>query len=190
MHEGQPGAAPRRALVVSDSHGRLDMLHRAIMEARPFDLLIHLGDIHHGAERIRDMAPSQVEMVAGNMDAGSSLPRSSLVALGRHTAWLTHGDLYAVHHGIRELVREAKSRNAGMVLYGHTHCPSAVLFDSVVALCPGSIAEPRQPGGKPGYAILDMDGRGEMAISLRDVGAEAPHTVLTVPALPLRTAQN
>ena len=41
-----------KVLVVSDSHGRHDLLRKAIGQEAPIDMLIHAGDIEGDLERI------------------------------------------------------------------------------------------------------------------------------------------
>ena len=58
-----------KVLVVSDSHGRHDLLRKAIGQEAPIDMLIHAGDIEGDLERI--LGPKReysVRAVAGNMD--------------------------------------------------------------------------------------------------------------------------
>lgn len=45
-----------------------------------------------------------------------------------------------------------RSRDADVVISGHTHRPTLVETDDVVLLNPGSHAQPR--GNRPGYATL------------------------------------
>ena len=54
-----------RVLVVSDTHGHLENLERALEETGPVDALMHCGDIEGQEERIRRMIDGPCYMVAG-----------------------------------------------------------------------------------------------------------------------------
>ena len=70
-----------RVLVVSDTHGHLENLERALEETGPVDALMHCGDIEGQAERIRRMIDGPCYMVAGNNDWGTELRRELLLTL-------------------------------------------------------------------------------------------------------------
>ena len=155
-----------RALIVSDTHGRLEGLREAIREASPFGLLIHLGDLCGQAERVRGMTPGQVEMVAGNGDTGSGLPAEALVPLGNRLAWCVHGHRHMAGYGGQALKDGAGRQGASIALYGHAHWPALDLEGPVAAVCPGSLTWPRQPGGRLSYALAAIDVEGEVSFSI------------------------
>ena len=64
-----------RVLLVSDSHGRNQNMEKVIRKVSPVDLLIHLGDLEGSEGYLEAIAPCPVEMVAGNNDFFSRLPR-------------------------------------------------------------------------------------------------------------------
>lgn len=58
-----------KVLVISDSHGRHDLIRKAIGREAPIDMLIHAGDVEGDLERI--LGPKReysIRAVAGNMD--------------------------------------------------------------------------------------------------------------------------
>ena len=68
-----------KVLVVSDSHGRHDLLRKAIGQEAPIDMLIHAGDVEGDLDKI--LGPGreyEVHAVAGNMDWGT--PEDSSLA--------------------------------------------------------------------------------------------------------------
>ena len=61
-----------KVLVVSDSHGRHELLRKAIGQEAPIDMLIHAGDVEGDLDRI--LGPKreyEIYAVAGNMDWGT-----------------------------------------------------------------------------------------------------------------------
>ena len=73
-----------RVLLVSDSHGRNQNMEKVIRKVSPVDLLIHLGDLEGSEGYLEAIAPCPVEMVAGNNDFFSRLPREKVITIGRH----------------------------------------------------------------------------------------------------------
>ena len=85
----------RKILVVSDSHGRMDYLRKAIEafgpRGRDLEMMIHLGDIQCPVEQITGMVDCPVEIVRGNNDFNPELPGTKLVEIPRLPAphfWL------------------------------------------------------------------------------------------------------
>jgi len=113
----------KKLLIVSDSHGNFVNLRKAVEIEFPFDYLIHCGD------GIRDIA--QVELpggivvvkVAGNIESYISpgTEKIEIFEVSGTRIMVTHGDQLQAHHGMDGVLREAVSRGADLVFYGHTH---------------------------------------------------------------------
>lgn len=71
----------KRALIVSDTHGREENLERVLAEIGMPDALIHLGDSEGGEDTIPMLVTCPVYMVAGNCDFSQGLQRRSLWSL-------------------------------------------------------------------------------------------------------------
>ena len=87
---------------------------------------------------------------------------------GNHI-FITHGHYYYVSMGESDLLKEAKGRDADVVMYGHTHKPSLHEEDGVTILNPGSISYPRQSGRQKTYMIMEIDASGMPEIELKYV---------------------
>lgn len=74
----------KRALIVSDTHGREENLERVLAEIGMPDALIHLGDSEGGRIRSPCSSLGPVYMVAGNCDFFSRLAKAQIVELGCH----------------------------------------------------------------------------------------------------------
>jgi putative phosphoesterase len=64
-------------LVISDTHGRFDILRRVILSHETADLIVHCGDGEYETERLLDERPELKERiisVRGNCDHSPELP--------------------------------------------------------------------------------------------------------------------
>ena len=146
----------KRALIVSDTHGREENLERVLAEIGMPDALIHLGDSEGGEDTIPMLVTCPVYMVAGNCDFFSRLAKAQLVELGCHRILITHGHYHYVSVGIRDLAEEAKANGCDIAMFGHTHRPLLDENDpELTVLNPGSLSFPRQEGRRPSYALME-----------------------------------
>ena len=150
-----------KILIVSDTHRYNENYLRVLERVSPIDMVIHCGDIEGSEYAIAQSAGCPVQMVQGNNDFFSDLPREKEFQLGKYKVWLTHGHTYGVMVGNNLIKEEAKDRGADIVIYGHTHRPVVEWCDAVVAVNPGSLTYPRQEGGKPSFIIMEIDNKGE-----------------------------
>ena len=152
-----------KVLIVSDTHRKDDNLERIIEEEAPFDMLIHLGDAEGSEYLIEDWVDKdcQLEMVKGNNDFFSDLPREEEIDIGGYKAFITHGHPYYVSLDSEYIREEGAARKVDIVMFGHTHRPYLKKFGDITVLNPGSLAFPRQEGRKGSFMILEMDENGK-----------------------------
>lgn len=155
-----------RILIISDTHGRHANLETILEKIKPIDMLIHLGDAEREEYYIEALAECPVEIVAGNNDYFSQLPKEKEIQIGRYKVFLTHGHYYYVSMGTEHLCEEAEARGADIVMFGHTHRPCMEYKDKLVVLNPGSLSYPRQEGHKPSYILMELDKNGEAHFTL------------------------
>ena len=146
-----------RILVVSDTHRKNDNYFELLQRLQPLDMVIHCGDAEGSEYALSQAADCPVQMVLGNNDFFSSLPRELEFKVGKYTVWVTPGHNYYVSMGNKMIKEEARSRGADIVIYGHTHRPVIDLEDDVIAVNPGSISYPRQENHRPSYIIMEID---------------------------------
>lgn len=158
-----------KILIVSDTHKAHISLEQVLEREKPIDMLIHLGDVEGGADYIEALADCPVHIVAGNNDYFSDLPQEEEFVVEGNHIFITHGHYYYVSMGESDLLKEAKGRDADMVMYGHTHKPSLHEEDGVTILNPGSISYPRQSGRQKTYMIMEIDASGVPEIELKYV---------------------
>ena len=150
-----------KVLIVSDTHKSHRNLEKIMEKERPFQMLIHLGDVEGSEDYIEALAGCPVHIVRGNNDFFSDLPaEEEFLIEGRHV-FITHGHYYGVSMGESRIRAEGRGRGADLVMYGHTHRPSLLVEKDLVTLNPGSVSYPRQEGRKPSYIVMNTDGDGE-----------------------------
>lgn len=150
-----------KVLIVSDTHHRNENYLKVLERVAPVDMLIHCGDIEGSEYLIAEGAGCPVQMVMGNNDFFSDLPREKEFLIGRYKVWLTHGHHYCVSMSNETIKKEARARGADIVMYGHSHRPSVDIESDLIAVNPGSLTYPRQEGKRPSYIIMDIDKAGK-----------------------------
>ncbi len=155
-----------RILIISDTHGKNTGLTTLLDQMKKPDMLIHCGDVEGSEYMISECAGCPVEMVAGNNDFFSALPREREFAIGDYKIWLTHGHSYGVSMNGETIKREAIARGVDIVIYGHTHKPLIEESKRITAINPGSLSYPRQIGRRPSYIIMELDEAGKAHFTL------------------------
>lgn len=149
-----------KILIVSDTHRHDSNLVKVIEKVGTVDSLIHLGDAEGSEDYIRSLVQCPVHLVSGNNDFFSDLPREEEFELGKYHVLITHGHYYYVSLDTQEIRRQAITRGADIVMFGHTHKPYLETRDQVTVLNPGSLSYPRQEGRRPSYIIMEIDREG------------------------------
>ena len=162
--------------IFSDTHssGGHELEGEALEAARSAGTVIHAGDFTSPSalEAFRSEC-NRLFAVHGNADSAAvrdRLPTARVVEAG--------GVRFAVTHrregGATGLVMFGRSRDADVVVSGHSHRPTVVETDDVVLLNPGSHAQPR--GNRPGFAVLERDGD-ELSGEIRELDGAVLETV-------------
>lgn len=144
-----------KILLVSDTHKKNENYFLALKQVRP-DMVIHCGDGEGCENALTEAADCPVEIVLGNNDFFSELPREKVLEIEGYRIWVTHGHNYYVSMGRETIMREAYARGMDIVCFGHTHRPVVDVEESVTALNPGSLSYPRQEGRRPSYIIMEL----------------------------------
>lgn len=144
-----------KILLVGDTHKKNENYFIVLEEVKP-DLVIHCGDGEGSEYALTQAADCPVEIVLGNNDFFSDLPRERVLELEGYKVWVTHGHNYYVSMGRETIKREAAARGMDIVCFGHTHRPVVDVEDTVTALNPGSLSYPRQDGKRPSYMIMNL----------------------------------
>jgi len=147
-----------RCLVLSDTHGDMHVLREAIEKEKPFDTLVHCGDVEGSLGSVLGVQTFGYLAVRGNCDLVSDVPRELLFNLGGSRIFVTHGHRFQVRYDVQPLIRQGHMQNADVVLYGHTHVPALYRDETtgILVVNPGSLARPRQYPREKTYAILTI----------------------------------
>ncbi len=145
-----------KVLIVSDTHRKNENYFKVLELVKP-DLVIHCGDVEGSEYALTQAADCPVQLVLGNNDFFSCLPRELELKLGAYKVWVTHGHNYCVSMGNEVIRREAAARGMDIVMYGHTHKPVVDRKGSVMAVTPGSLSYPRQEGRRPSYIVMNVE---------------------------------
>ncbi len=158
-----PAGRGKKLLVVSDSHRYDENLLSVIEAEKPFDALIHLGDVEGSETRLMYAAGAGVQccFVAGNNDFFSQLPPEMEVSFCGTRCFLTHGHNYGVGMDVQRLADEARNRNCSVAMFGHTHRPFLKVVNDVVCVNPGSISYPRQSDRRCSYLVISVSPKGD-----------------------------
>lgn len=159
-----------RILIVSDTHRNNANYLRVIEKAGPFDLVVHCGDVEGSEFIISKAAGCRVEMVQGNNDFFSELPKEKEFMVGQYKVWLTHGHNYYISMNSEMIKQEARDREIDIVMCGHTHKPVVDIGSDLTLINPGSISYPRQDNRKPSYVLMEIDSAGEAHYTINYLG--------------------
>lgn len=132
-------------LVLSDSHGNVDNMARAVEKTRP-DGIIHLGDCWRDAEALHRLYPAiPLEQVPGNCDLGRFEDLERILILHDTRVLIAHGHTMNVKYGLLRAQYRALEQNAAILLFGHTHIPLVDASTRPMLLNPGAIGDSRRP---------------------------------------------
>ncbi len=141
-----------KIVVVSDSHGRNDLLCDLVLKHPDADAFLHCGDIEYEAESF----PEYI-VVQGNNDYFYDTPAQRILPFGNHRILLIHSHQLSYRKREEQLIAYAKEHHCDIVCYGHTHVAEYRKVNGIILLNPGSLKYSRD-GRDPSYAILTIDG--------------------------------
>lgn len=167
-----------RILVISDSHGKYNVLYDIIKNfGEDCDALVFCGDgaldismffdaAFHDKELLQKIPPVAA-FVQGNGDY-SKYPvefgskqllfpaRQTFTAAGKNFM-VVHGHRESVNWGFDNLGLQAQLENCSYAFYGHTHVACETRMNDFVFINPGSCARPR--GGQPSCFAITTVGK-------------------------------
>lgn len=128
-----------RIIVVSDTHGRTDVLERVLAAHPDADRFIHLGDGMGDIELFRERHPTcPLYSVRGNTDTLSTDPEMLDMTVAGQRILCVHGHTFSVKRSDEMLRDYAQKAGYDIVLYGHTHQPVYHYSGGIHFLNPGS----------------------------------------------------
>lgn len=150
-----------KILIVSDTHRQNYNYFKAYEAEKPVDLIIHCGDVEGSEYALSSGVECPVEMVMGNNDFFSGLPRLRDFEFGGLHFFVTHGHDYYCYADNERLKAAARERGANVLCYGHIHRPVFEDEGDLVTINPGSLTYPRQSGNRPSYVVATVSEEGK-----------------------------
>ena len=142
-----------KLLVLSDSHGNLDNMIRAVEQESPH-MILHLGDGWSDAEQLsKHFSQIPLHKVPGNCDVRPAEPVEKLLSLQDKRILLCHGHSYRVKQSLMNAAYAAQEKNLDLFLFGHTHRPLVDMLGKTLFLNPGSIGDHLRPS----YGIVTLE---------------------------------
>lgn len=140
-----------KIVVVSDSHGRIEIL-KQILDTHPdADAYIHCGDLE-----LPDTYFPQFIRVKGNNDYYADVPYEIVTHVNDLKVLITHSHQYTYFHRQQQLAKKAERLGCRLVCYGHTHVFNDDVVEGVQFVNPGSCWINRD-GTKPSYAVVTFE---------------------------------
>lgn len=141
--------------ILSDTHKMKKCIDDTIPYLKECDLIVHAGDNFSDSKYIYSETKVPTMAVKGNCDF-DNVEEELVFDIEGKTIFLCHGDRYSVKYGTQILESKAKSINANIVIFGHTHVPLYIEKDEIVYINPGSVSLPREVNYKS-FAILNIE---------------------------------
>ena len=134
-----------KLLVVSDSHGNMENMVRAVELVQP-RMILHLGDCWRDGEALHRLFPEiAFEQVPANCDCRPGEPSERLIFLEDKRVLMCHGHTYGVKQSLLSAGYAAQEQNVDLFLFGHTHRPLWDQRGKTIFLNPGAAGDWAHP---------------------------------------------
>ena len=143
-------------ILVSDTHGRSEILHRISSMYPHADAYIHCGDVEDTPEAIAPFVA-----VCGNNDNYHDFPIERVLDIKGKRVFMTHSHVF---HSLDHLVSRAKAHRCTLACYGHTHRIDDHVSNGIRVLNPGSLAMNRD--GNPCAFMRITDTNDELIVEI------------------------
>lgn len=151
-----------KILVVSDTHGDVNSLLRAVKAQPEAEVIVHCGDGDEQVQLLKDTYKDKMIVgVRGNCDWNSFLPSKETLKICGKKIFITHGHLYNAKMGLYKVVCAAREEGADILLYGHTHIAMNTYEDGLYVMNPGSCS-----GYMASYGILEITENGDVLTNI------------------------
>lgn len=128
----------KKILVFSDCHYDKKVVDLLMDKIDSFDYVYFCGDGIDNLTYYSYAYPNKIEAVRGNVDSHFGVePYEVCNTVEGVRIFMTHGHLYNVKKGLRDLEIEARKRDAQIVVFGHTHSQTKIEKDGVIYVNPG-----------------------------------------------------
>lgn len=142
----------KKIIIFSDTHGYMREIP-FLKDINEYDYFIYLGDGYDEVEnwaRNSNLADKFIA-VTGNCDYAPDIPRQKFFDIDGVKIFITHGDIYNVKSSYNKIFEKAKSINADIAMFGHTHYADNKFIDGIYLFNPGSIIPRGREFASVGY---------------------------------------
>jgi putative phosphoesterase len=151
--------------VVSDSHGHVDNLRRAVkdMNKAGVKVIVHLGDDYDDVKALSDQAGTTIIQVPGVFSTyyqEPAIPNRIIEEWEGVRVLLTHTPEAHKNDLPTDLdpATVAARGEVRVVLSGHSHIPEVKEEGEVIRVNPGHLKDDDKKGYPPTYALLEITG--------------------------------
>ena len=142
-----------KLLILSDSHGNVDNMARAVELTQPRHIL-HLGGCLQDAQALPQRYPDiPMDTVPGNCDWCSYDTPERLLEFGSVRVLIMHGHTRNVKVSPLSAQYVARECGADVLLFGHTHSPMVDYDGTLYTMNPGAAGDYRRPT----YGVLTIE---------------------------------
>lgn len=171
--------------VVSDSHGHVENLRRAVkaMSEAGVEVIVHLGDDYDDVKVLSDQKGASIIQVPGVFSTyyqEPGIPNRLIEEWEGVRVLVTHTPEAHKHDLPNDLKPEevVARGEVRMVLSGHSHIPAVKDEGGVIWVNPGHLKDDDKKGYPPTYALLEITGA---EIRVRIVDLFAGHELFVYP---------
>jgi len=171
--------------VVSDSHGYVDNLRRAVkaMTEAGVEVIVHLGDDYDDVKVLSDQKRTSIIQVPGVFSTyyqEPGMPNRLIEEWEGVRVLVTHTPETHKHDLPNDLKPEevVARGEVRMVLSGHSHIPAVKDEGGVIWMNPGHLKDDDKKGYPPTYALLEVSGN---TVRVRVIDLFAGHELFTYP---------
>ena len=156
----------KKVLVLSDSHGDVEAMMRAVEREKP-DLILHLGDLCRDFDELGRRLPvtQAMQNVCGNCDGFTEVPDQRVLLVEGRRILMMHGHRYGVKMGYTRAMWAAREAEADILLCGHTHIALYRDLMGLHLMNPGSCQ-----GSRGTYGLIEL-GEGEPLFRIEEIRA-------------------
>ena len=150
-----------KLLILSDSHGNIDNMVRAVELTQP-RYILHLGDCLQDAQALHQRYPDiPMDTVPGNCDWCSYDTPERLLEFDGVRVLIMHGHTRNVKVSPLSAQYVARECGADVLLFGHTHSPMVDYDGTLYTMNPGAAGDYHRPT----YGVLTIEnGKADCAI--------------------------
>ena len=158
----------KKLLVLSDTHGCIQTLKAVLSWAKdripPNGTICAAAFLGDGLSDLRTAADAtgffcDWNVISGNNDHDYALPEAAVFDFCENRFFICHGHRHSLYGGYHTLVTAARSADANMALFGHTHVPYHKTVNGVQLINPGSVGRPRSRIGSTFAVIECIEGK-------------------------------